>query len=154
MAKRGRKSKALVERFWTKVDKRGPDECWSWLAYVGEKGYGQIKADGNRKMLRAHRVSWELNIGPIPDGLCVCHHCDNPPCVNPAHLFVGTYGDNNRDAYRKGRKVPPTPDNRGELNGQAKLTEAHVHKILVSTETQRGLAYRHNVSWRQLGRIR
>jgi hypothetical protein len=91
----------LAERFWAKVQKT--DTCWLWIgSLLTRGGYGQLGGG-----VKAHRVSWELHHGPIPDGMHVCHHCDNPPCVNPAHLFLGTSGDNARDKARKGRA--PTP---------------------------------------------
>jgi hypothetical protein len=93
----------LLERFWRKV--RKTDGCWEWTASFRGLGYGQIKV--NQKMLYAHRVSWEMANGPIPDGLCVLHHCDNPPCVNPDHLFLGTQADNMRDKVRKNRQGFP-----------------------------------------------
>lgn len=100
------KPKTAVERFWANVDKRGPDDCWLWTASRKPFGYGQMMIAG--KMKRAHRYSWELASGSPPDGgLSVCHSCDNPPCVNPKHLYLGTQGDNIREAERKGRLFRP-----------------------------------------------
>ena len=97
---------SVEDRFWAKVDKTG--DCWLWTASVFREryGYGKFQAGENRantRVVYAHRYSWELVNGPVPDGLFVCHHCDNPPCVNPAHLFVGTHQDNVDDMMSKGR---------------------------------------------------
>lgn len=94
----------LSLRFWAKVDKRGPDECWPWLgATNGNMGHGQLTVAQRRHY--AHRAAWELAHGPIPPGFFVCHHCDNPPCCNSAHLFLGTARDNAQDMVAKGRHV-------------------------------------------------
>lgn len=97
-------------RFWQRVDTSGgPGACWEWTAGRLPLGYGVIHvtlAPGERRTLKAHRVAWELHNGPIPEGLVVCHRCDNPPCCNPAHLFVGTLSDNAKDAAAKGRFNP------------------------------------------------
>ncbi len=100
-----------IARFWTHVDKRGPDECWPWLCGLFPMGYGQFKAKGRK--LVAHRVAWELKNGPMPDGFeCTCHSCDMRypagdrsyrKCCNPDHSFPGTHGDNQNDAVQKGR---------------------------------------------------
>lgn len=98
-----------IARFWLKVDRRGENDCWLWLAScTGSSGveHGQFtlqRRHGQQRHLKAHRVAWELCRGPIPDGLKVCHTCDVPRCCNPAHLFIGTQQDNLADARRKGR---------------------------------------------------
>ena len=84
--------------FWEHIDRT--DSCWLWTGYCPPGGYGRI---GARPSITTHRLSWELHNGPIPAGLCVCHKCDVPRCVNPDHLFLGTNTDNLRDAANKGR---------------------------------------------------
>lgn len=94
----------LTSRFWARVNEDGPvlrpelGPCWPWGC---GPGYGQVQVGPTRES--THRISWEIHVGPIPPGLCVCHKCDNPPCVNPAHLFLGTHLDNARDREAKGR---------------------------------------------------
>ena len=121
----------LEERFWAKVDRHQEGECWLWTAYRAPLGYGEIGVSGHRTA-RAHRVSWEIHNGPIPDGLFVLHRCDNPPCVNPAHLFLGTIADNSRDMVAKGRHafaVHPETQARGERINTALLTAEQVVAI-------------------------
>jgi hypothetical protein len=91
----------IADRFWAKVQKS--DSCWVFTGTL-VKGYGIIgRCDHTRNYAYAHRLSWELHHGPIPKNLCVLHHCDNPPCVRPDHLWLGTIADNNRDMSQKGR---------------------------------------------------
>jgi hypothetical protein len=144
---------SLIQRFWAKV--RKGDGCWEWTASKDKKGYGQIgQMHGGKSIpLFAHRVSWEMHNGSA-EGLLVCHHCDNPACVNPDHLFLGTQRDNMRDASRKGRlggenswpRRYPERIKRGEDHGQAKLCEADVRAIRASGETGIALAERYGVS--------
>jgi len=116
------------ERFWEKV-RRGPG-CWEWQGYRDEKGYGTFHVDTARHAVKAHRFAWELAHGPLSQekvdhrGTCVLHRCDNPSCVRPDHLFLGTQTDNNRDRHAKGRSVMPKNKARGERAGKAKLSNA------------------------------
>jgi hypothetical protein len=119
------------ERFWAKVDKGSGEGCWLWTASVrGDGDYGQIWFGG--KTQRSHRVAWQLACGPIPQGLLVLHNCpdgDNPRCVNPAHLWLGTNDDNVADRQRKGRQA------RGVATAPAKLDAEKVRAIRAAAAT-------------------
>jgi hypothetical protein len=97
----------LEERFWAKVERGADDECWNWTGTTTGTGWprGMLWVNGRNQL--APRISWQLHHGEIPEGLLVCHHCDNGLCVNPSHLFVGTQSDNMQDASRKGRLNGP-----------------------------------------------
>lgn len=94
----------LEKRFWAKVDKRSNEECWSWLGYTEKTGYGVIRIDNKTKDM-AHRVSFRIHKGEFPKKAFICHSCDNPPCVNPSHLWIGDATKNNIDKTFKGRAV-------------------------------------------------
>lgn len=111
------------QRFDEKVDVRGPNDCWEWLARKTHQGYGRFNLRGVN--CQANRVAWELEFGAIPEGMHVLHRCDNPSCVNPSHLWLGTNADNVADRVRKGRN--PRMD--GERNPRQKLSFADVLKI-------------------------
>jgi len=104
--------KSVEERFWERVDKTNRDDnCWVWLGSKDKDGYGHLMYKG-RRWQGAHRVSWEMVNGEIPEGICICHECDHPWCVNPDHLFPGTSQDNTHDRMVKGRSA------KGFCNGQ------------------------------------
>jgi hypothetical protein len=158
---------SLFEQFSKRVDESvlrnpcchlwSPGEvcCFLWTGAKGRRGYGQLCDPSNRRtQLRAHRVSYELAYGEFEARLYVCHRCDNPSCVNPKHLFLGTQTDNMRDAAAKGRMVcgsrlHPEMMRRGEQHGRHKLTEEDVVSIRglnASGMSQRKLAKIYGVS--------
>lgn len=152
MAKRRRET--VHEWFWDHVTKTA--NCWLWNGSHSAAGYGRLSME--RKWYYAHRVAWEISNGPIPDGLLVCHSCDNPGCVRPDHLFLGTDADNIHDMISKGRaangprprgdehwtRIYPDRVRRGRANGKAKLTPNKVREIRT--------AYRNGASQTSLSR--
>ncbi len=100
----GKSTRSLSERFWAFVPDQPGMDCWEWQGSKNELGYGRMGAGGRHTgTIKAHRVAYSLCCGEIPEGLAVCHACDNPGCVNPSHLWLGTKGDNTKDMLAKGR---------------------------------------------------
>ena len=142
------KRRSLKERFWEKVNKT--HGCWNWTAGDNGEGYGTIRAkndSGKRIMALAHRLSWEFHHGVIPEGLLVLHHCDNPSCVRPDHLFLGTKKDNAVDRDSKGRRIAL----RGARHGLSKLNDEAIkvirHLYSDGVKTRAKLAKSYMVSW-------
>lgn len=120
----------LEERFWSKVDRRALHECWPWLRSRNAARYGNFRL---KRSERAHRVAWILTHGPIPNGLHVLHRCDNPPCCNPGHLFLGTDADNVADKVSKGRQQRL----KGSAGSNARLTAQEVAEIRMTSGKDR-----------------
>lgn len=148
----------LMDRFDAKWMPEPNTGCWLWTGATndGASRYGKFMVESHGHAQRivdfAHRVSWRLHRGEIPDGMCVCHHCDTPACVNPDHLFLGTYADNTADMHAKGRASGGSMP--GESHPNHKLTEEIVRVILESTEPARVLDRRFGVSGGTCGLIR
>lgn len=140
--------KTAKERFEEKYIPVTESGCWLWTGATTAGGYGQFR-DGPT-MAYAHRWAYEHFMGPIPGILYVCHRCDVPSCVNPAHLFLGTSGDNSHDMVEKGRQARV----RGSKHPLAKLTDKQVLAIRQAAGTQREIAARFGISPQHVGRIR
>lgn len=136
----------LAIRLWDKIDRGSPEQCWNWRAHKNGDGYGAIRADRSRKMLKAHRAVFSQVNGEIPAGKVVMHTCDNPGCCNPAHLRLGTHAENMADMARKGRATGKGKS--GEDSALAKITAAQVLEIraLSTGERQRDMAVRYGIS--------
>ena len=150
----------LKAKFWPKVKQGAPDECWPWTGSLNSKGYGHFRI--SKRIAVAHRVSYTIHFGPIPQGLFICHRCDNPVCVNPNHLFAGTNRENVDDMLSKGRQC------RGEDHQLAKLSDEKIGEIRMrwaTRLTQQKLADEYGISvgalnialyhktWKHLGTI-
>jgi hypothetical protein len=137
----------LYVRFWNNV--RKTDTCWLWTGATTKFGHGVVICKGTKRRgatQKAHRISWLLHFGPVPDGMFVCHTCDVPACVNPDHLYVGTAKDNTRDCLVRGR-IDRVKRPRGEKHGNSKLNADIVRDIRARREqgeTLRAIAERHN----------
>jgi HNH endonuclease len=114
----------VPHRFWSKVRRGEPDECWLWTGSLMSGGYGCLRIGGVTRT--SHTVTWELAHGPIPSGMCVCHHCDVRACCNPAHLFIGSYQDNVNDAKRKGHLHGAIRPLKGDAHPSSKLSSTQV----------------------------
>jgi len=139
----------IEQKFWAKVDRKDESECWGWRGSRSQKGYGRIQLYGQK--IAAHRLSYMLNHGDIASDKVILHRCDNPSCVNPQHLEVGTVRDNNLDAFSKGRnKYVGAYVKSGEGNHKAVLTEVQAREIKrlygAGGYSQGQLAKRFNVS--------
>lgn len=130
------------------------DGCWDWSGYKNNHGYGVLAAIGGKgKTTKAHRASWIIHKGDIPEGLWILHHCDNPACSNPDHLYAGTPKDNSRDAYARNRM----PDTHGENHPRTKLTNAQVieiKKLLLTDPFNKNIAALYNVAVHVISSIR
>lgn len=158
-------------RIWSRVLETDKG-CWEWQGARDSKGYGRVSYLGRPQTVS--RVAWELVNGPIPDGMEVCHTCDNPPCINPAHLWIGTRSDNQRDSVNKKRNRAAThperyqrgkdsfsakyPERlaRGEKHGNARLKTQDVHEIrqrYANGESVSSLARAYNINWSTVDRV-
>lgn len=146
------------KRFWSKVEKRGKDECWNWNAKSKCRGYGYFSLGGRKgRHELSHRVAWTFVNGPIPDGeghhgTVVMHTCDNRLCCNPSHLRLGSQADNVRDMLNKGRKVSNPP--KGEAHHNAKITEQVARAIKRDSLPVKQCASKFGVSRYIVGRIK
>jgi len=152
-AARYRANRPPEVRFWEKVDRSaGQDGCWPWLGGIGPDGYGLTKFEPLGPTSVTHRVAYRLDKGPIPEVMLVLHHCDNPPCCNPAHLWLGTDKDNSDDKIRKGRDRK----SHGEAHKKAKLTVAQVLLIRardIAGDSRRGMAREFGIGRKSLWNI-
>lgn len=137
-----------MDRFMDKVSPEPNSGCWLWTASSSAQGYGHFQVNG--RLCRAHRVSWELHNGKIPDGMWVLHKCDNPGCVNPDHLFLGTNVDNVADMVAKGRRAKTE----GATHWNAKLSERQIRQIRSASGLHKEIAAAFGVSRQHISHIK
>lgn len=138
-------TRPISDRFWEKVDVRGAEECWPWTGATTHGGYGVLGSGGHDgTVTRAHRLSYEIHFTPIPDGLVIRHKCDNPVCVNPAHLETGSQKENMQDAVSRVRAAAPP----------RKISDRDVAEIIADTGTVRDIARRYGISPGLVSRIK
>ena len=148
----GKYDRSIVQRFWKYVHRRQDHQCWNWIGSKTVRGgYGQLNNKG--LLLKAHRLSWEINLGAIPEGMMVRHLCHNPSCCNPTHLLPGTAKDNHSDMQKAGRMFVPEAK-KGEAHHSNKLTESDVIDIYTSQERGVDLARKYEVSKSMISSIR
>lgn len=143
-------TEADVARFWSKIDRRGPDDCWEWRATRNSQGYGRFRIGDS--LYRAHRIALAVTYGDTK--LLICHRCNNPACCNPKHLYAGTQKDNIQQCYAEGRNRHG--DNRGENHGNAKLVESdicEIRRLRVDGWLLREIAEEYDISFQQVSKV-
>lgn len=147
----------FIEYFWARVRKNDLTGCWNWIADKDKDGYGyaylgKTRIEGTKKYIKhrdkTHRLSWNMHNGAIPEGLCVLHKCDNPSCVNPDHLFIGTKKQNSEDMVAKQR------NQRGEQRPLAKVTEEQVREIRASKESLTKIGAKYGLAFQTVSQIK
>lgn len=138
----------IAERFWARAERGHDNQCWPWLGYVNKNGYGLVRIPG--KQMPAHRLAWELINGPMPVNLLACHHCDNRTCVNPSHVYAGTYADNAKDAVDRNR----TWHAKGLPHPTQRMTEEQAAYVRSSNKSLRALAKELGFTYGHIGKVR
>jgi hypothetical protein len=150
------KQKSMHERIWSRIDKKGPYDCWVWISGIGKNGYGYIKTrigprkEGKNKYESAHRLVYTEVNGPIPEGMLICHKCNNRKCCNPSHLYAGTNQDNMNDKVRSGHSTF------GSKNPKARLKESdivQIRQLRSEGKTLKSIAEQFNVHLATIGYI-
>jgi hypothetical protein len=140
-----------IDRFMQYVEMIPESGCWIWMGALFDDGYGAFKLNGQK---RAHRAAYQLFVGEVPTGMFICHRCDTPACVNPAHLFPGSHADNTLDMMRKGRNGIISEKKKGERHHAARLTEDQVRSIRADPRSNQELAPIYGVRWKTIWQVR